>query len=97
MRQDENKTVVVFRKYKKKYSSGKYEIVALFPEISASSQNHCLSYEFCGQHGGADYYHVIHTMTTPSNPSEYAALKNHLEKDYGYNFKVQKRFTPRYK
>ena len=83
-----NKPVrVVFRKWNK---SG--DIIALFPEIPADNQGVlCQSYEHVGQHGGADYAHVIDD-TKPASRYEYANLLQEL-KMIGYELKVVKRAT----
>lgn len=87
MEKDIEKTVVVFRVWKK---GG--EVIALFPSIPASvSGNLCQSYQHIGQHGGADYQHVIY-KTTPARHEEYYDLMKELE-GIGYNLKIQKRFT----
>ena len=85
MERDKNITIVVFRKYK----DG--DIIALFPEVEDTT-NFCMSYQFVGQHGGACYYGVV-GQTKLASPEEYASLKKHLEVDFGYNFKVHKRWT----
>lgn len=65
-------------------------VIALFPDIPFDREGHVTSYEHVGQHGGADYAHVIRA-TRPANQSEYAALKRELEDQIGYRLKVVKR------
>jgi hypothetical protein len=56
-------TPVVFRSY----SDG--DVVALFPTILADPDGRCSSYMHIGQHGAADYWHVVAT-THPAAPDE---------------------------
>jgi len=77
-----NKTTVVFRKWK----NG--DVIALFPLID-ESPGRCLSYEHTGQHGIADYGHVI-DRTDPARPHECADLKAELEQ-IGYTLKIRTR------
>jgi hypothetical protein len=94
MEKDDYTTEVVFRKYKPSHNFGrKGVIVALFPYDIADFSGSVLCYEYCGQHGGANYQHVVHTMTTPATEEEYKELKTHLEEHYGYNFKVIKKIN----
>ena len=79
---------VIFRKWR---DSG--DIVALFPDISAGAYPCgdvtlplCQSYEHVGQHGGADYRHVL-GCTIPASPAEYADLAGELS-GRGYRLKV---------
>lgn len=98
MDRDTMKTRVIFRKYKAKHNFGRKDVIlALFPDIPFTSlRNTCQCYEFCGQHGEADYGHVVNVMTTKATSKEYMPLKTHLENDYGYNFDVkQKRMRKR--
>ena len=64
---------VVFRKWKE---NG--EMIALFPELPADLGGDCCeSFEHVGQHGGADFHHVIR-QTTPCSPDDAAALAAEL-------------------
>jgi len=75
---------VIFRKF----IGG--NIIALFPEILSDAHFHtCSSYEHVGQHGSADYNHVIQ-KTKPAVEKEYKDLYNELTKR-GYKLKVIKR------
>lgn len=85
MDQDTEKTIVVFRVWKK---GG--EVIALFPGIN-EGHGFCSSYEHIGQHGGADYQGVMN-QTTPAQPEDYYDLMKELE-GIGYSLKIQKRFT----
>lgn len=98
MKKDKHITEVIFRKYKPSHNFGrKGVIVALFPYEVETFEGYISCYEFCGQHGSANYGHVVNTMTTPANEEEYAELKAHLEGHYGYNLKVmKKRNTDKY-
>ena len=94
MKTDIKKTKVIFRKYRPKHNfDRKGVILALFPEIPfTTTRNTCQCYEFCGQHGEAEYGHVVSVMTTKATPEEYKALKEHLENDFGYNFYVRQKY-----
>ena len=88
MERDTHITEVVFRKYKSGFDKG--EILALFPyEIATGHLVNC--YQFCGQHGSADYFHCVGTLTVPATEEESADLKKHLEENFGYNLKVLKK------
>ena len=73
---------VIFRKW----DNG--DICALFPDIPAGG-GYCQSYEHIGQHGGADYGHVIRS-TIPARPAEFAELAREL-RGLGYRLRVCKR------
>ena len=81
MEKDIEKTKVVFRKWK-----NEGDIIALFPEID-QGPGCCLSYMHVGQHGEADYDHVI-KKTIPANKEEYADLEKELS-FVGYNLNVR--------
>ena len=81
MKQDADKTKVIFRKYK----DG--DIIALFPDLQASS-HFCESYMHAGQHGGADYQSVI-ADTSLATWDEYEDLQEELE-SIGYNLLIRK-------
>lgn len=67
--------------------------IALFPTIPSSCDNwyEMQAYERVGQHGGADYNHVIR-MTRLAKPEEYADLHRELT-GIGYDLRVYKRET----
>jgi len=91
MKKDEKITEVIFRKYKPKHAFGnKGVIIALFPYELFNYHGNVTCYEKVGQHGEADYGHVVGTLTTSATESEYAKLKSELE-GLGYNLKVAKR------
>lgn len=74
------KTPVIFRKW----ASG--EIIALFPTIPANATgSDCTCYSSIGQHGAADYQHVV-AMTTLAKRSESNDLAKEL-KGLGYDLK----------
>ena len=81
MEKDIEKTKVVFRKWK-----NEGDIIALFPEID-QGPGCCLSYMHIGQHGGADYSHVI-KKTVPAQKEEYADIEKELS-FVGYNLNVR--------
>lgn len=88
MEQDAEKTIVVFRKWKKGEGSG---VIAIFPELLGN--NHfCQMYEHIGQHGDGDP--LIVSRTLPATLEEYADLKAELE-GIGYNLDMRQRITQR--
>lgn len=78
---------VVFRVWK---DSG--DIIALFPDLPFDYAGLLVtSYMHIGQHGGADYQHVM-SVTRPAFPREYEPLKRELEgRPYEYRLKVMSR------
>lgn len=60
-------TPVVFRRF----SDG--EVIAILPTTPGGQSGECMSYLHVGQHGSADYGHVIR-ITRPAAPAEYADL-----------------------
>lgn len=81
-------TLVIFRKWKEDGS-----IIALFPglndETGYANRGMCMSYMHIGQHGEADYEHVIR-MTVPAEDTEYEDLYEELL-GLGYDLKVVKK------
>ncbi len=86
-------TSVVFRRFRRIVSPDKPimladtfgELIALFPFIPANDNaTHCMSYQHVGQHGAADYRHMME-ITIPVLPEdeEKMALKVELE-NIGY-------------
>ena len=79
------KTKIIYRKYK---DGG--EVIAVFPELKypgfVSRKGLVLSYEHIGQHGEADYDHIM-KITTIAFPKEYEVLKIELER-VGYDLEV---------
>ena len=73
-------TKVIFRKY----PDG--SIIALFPEEKWNRMGNCASYMHVGQHGPADYQHVV-ASTKPAKPHEYEDLKRELQ-DLGYGLRI---------
>jgi hypothetical protein len=85
MTMDNEKTVVVFRRWRDTKA-----IIALFPAEPSDIEGwYCLSYERVGQHSGADYYGVIQA-TRPATDEEAAPLANELTK-VGYNLQPIRR------
>ena len=69
------------------------EVIALFPATAAGSQyGDCTCYQHVGQHGSADYHHVI-GKTRRAKPDEYADLLHEL-KTLGYTPQVYIREQP---
>lgn len=78
-------TKTVFRKY----PDG--QIIALFPDIPWSGRRgEVTSYMHLGQHGAADYSHVVAT-TKPATEKEYAGLLDELRLTGYENIKIMKR------
>lgn len=78
-------TKVVFRRY----PDG--QVIALFPDIPWSGRRgEITSYMHVGQHGAADYSHVIAT-TKPAMEKEYAGLLDELRQTGYDNIKIVKR------
>ena len=68
-------TKVLFRKFLK---DG--DIIALFPEELWNPSDYSIaSYMHVGQHGAADYDHIMR-ITTPANENEYADLLAELKR-----------------
>lgn len=82
MNNDIHETKVVFRKWN---NTG--TVIALFPSEKQALVWGVMSYEHIGQHGGADYCHVI-KQTTLATPKEFEALKKELE-SIGYKLNVR--------
>lgn len=81
-------TKVIFRKWPRKTGG---DVIALFPAIAGTYDLWtCSSYQHIGQHGAATV--MLSRCTKPAKPSEYADLKEELER-IGYRLKVVKRFT----
>lgn len=81
-------TLTIFRKYK----DG--DVIALFPEMSWGN-GCCGSYMRVGQHGGADYQHVM-GMTKKASPFLYENLKQELER-MGYLLEIKQKWMRRRK
>lgn len=86
MEQDKHETLTVFRKFK----DG--DVIALFPDTEWTAET-CSSYMRVGQHGGADYQHVL-SITTKATPFIYEGLKQELE-SIGYNLKIRQKWMRR--
>jgi hypothetical protein len=67
----------------------KGEIIALFPYIIGDSKGNVMSYMHVGQHGSADYDHIIRN-SKPATPAQMLPLYQELE-SIGYNLLVVKR------
>lgn len=81
------KTTVIYRRYK----SGNKSVVALFPAIEGDCSGGCLSYEHVGQHGAANYNHVV-AITTPADAQSADVIELHNELiGIGYKLRIAKR------
>jgi hypothetical protein len=80
MEKDTHITDITFRKF----SNG--EIIAVMPHEVCDYKGNVNSYMHIGQHGAADYNHIIST-TKLATPRDYATLLNELE-GIGYNVRV---------
>ena len=79
--------IVIFRRWKAEPKS----VIALFPRIDAG-RGFCSSYEHIGQHGGADYNHVIaSTRPTYTNDDDVQELFMELTLQIGYTLRIQQR------
>jgi hypothetical protein len=86
---NEETTLVVFRRWK-----DSDDIIALFPELPADYQGlYCDAFEHCGQHGGADYFGVIHA-TSPVTEEDASPLIEELKR-IGYRLRPIKRASYR--
>ena len=79
----DTKTRVVFRKWR----NG--DVIALFPDWFDDNRGLVQSYEHVGQHGMADYIHIIKT-TQQATQAEYADLETELT-EIGYDLKITRR------
>jgi hypothetical protein len=79
-------TPVVFRAFPQG------EVIALFPAIAGGRCGQCSSYMHVGQHGAADYGHVI-SITRPAELDEYEPLLRELV-EVGYAPQVCLRERP---
>jgi hypothetical protein len=75
---------VIFRKWRR----GERDVIALFPGID-EGRGLCRSYMHVGQHGAADYMHVVR-LTTPAQPAEYSDLAAEL-RERGYDLDIRQR------
>lgn len=88
MKQDKERTDVIFRKFKNK----RKEVVAVFPGLIGSNDpGTCMAYVHVGQHFIVSI--AITSYTKLATPEEYKDLKNELEKGIGYNLRIVKKFT----
>jgi hypothetical protein len=85
MKQDKNKTDVIFRKFKEG------DIIAMFPaEPGTNDIGTCMSYQHIGQHGNCQT--DIISVTKLATDEERADLKAELE-SIGYNLREMKKIT----
>ena len=79
---DKEYTKVIFRVWPEDGT-----MIALFPAVAGDPDpSTCSSYEHMGQHGAADYLHVVQA-TKLATPEDYAELANELT-GVGYNLTV---------
>ena len=89
METDKHKTKVIFRAW----NVGKFrgDVIALFPELPGTrSPCSCMSYEHIGQHGAADYEHVIASTRPILFGHECRSLASEL-RGLGYNLDIVQR------
>ncbi len=82
-------TKVVFRRWR----DG--EVIALFPDDTNPHDGTVTSYMHIGQHGAADYGHVI-SATHPARPSEYRDLLAELKAISYMDLRVMRRIRPNF-
>jgi hypothetical protein len=86
-RADDVPVPVVFRIWPAKQGG---DVIALFPTLPGDNKvGSVSSYQHVGQHGPADYTHVI-AATRPATPEEYAPLARELAQ-VGYLLRVRRR------
>lgn len=87
-------TRVVFRVWNNEdgsYGDEGNDVIALFPELTGDyDAATCESFMHIGQHGSADYLHVMRS-TRRAYKGEYLPLLRELENDYGYRLKVMQK------
>lgn len=83
MKRDKNITEVIFRVWRN-------QIITLFPHIVCDFNGSVLSYMHLGQHGAANYDHIIKESKLAAE-KEYIDLYNELTNHFGYNLKVMKK------
>ena len=66
----------------------KEELIALFPDIKQYHDRYVLSYQTIGQHGAADYDHIMQN-SRDATENEYKDLLNELT-GIGYNVELIK-------
>lgn len=88
MEQDIEKTDVIFRVISRGGFAG--HLIALFPHQCENSRGCVQSYMWNGQHGAADYNGMV-AQSKLATEEQYAEMKRHLEKDFGYKLHVIKK------
>lgn len=85
---------VIFRVWKSGMCKG--DVIALWPAVDAGHARgqYCQSYAHIGQHGAADYRHVL-ANTRPAKGNEHHCLLAEL-RQRGYNPRVIRRATARH-
>ena len=98
MKQDEQKTDVIFRMCVDKFSmeneqSDLNRCIAIFPYTGDYKRDGSVAcYQHIGQHGCAHYDWVMQ-YTVPAQPEQFEPLKKELEQWYGYNFRIIRRMN----
>jgi hypothetical protein len=77
------KIVTIFRRWK-----DTHDVIALFP-FESHNATQCMSYMHVGQHGGADYAHVVRA-TRPCKARCYDGLDKELT-GIGYRLDIRQR------
>ena len=89
MQSTRKSAVAMTRTVFRKYPDG--QVIALFPDIPWSGQRgEVTSYMHLGQHGAADYCHVVAT-TKPATEGEYGDLLAELSQAGYDNMRIVKR------
>lgn len=86
----EPKTIVVFRKSRRKEPDPDAEVTAVFPEVPWGSEYEMACYSRVGQHGGCgrEWYNA----TKPARPAEYRELAKEL-RQLGYRLDIRRRIS----
>jgi hypothetical protein len=86
---DTYRTMVIFRVWKPTADDTQGVIALFVCDVDADRPYLCNSYEHVGQHGMADYNHVI-SRTRPATPADAIDLADEL-KDRGYMLSTRRR------
>lgn len=96
MKQDEQKTDVIFRMCVNKFSKEQDDLnrcIAIFPYTGDYKiDGYVMCYQHVWQHYSAHYDWVMQ-YTVPAQPEQFEPLKKELEQWYGYNFRIMQRMN----
>lgn len=96
MKQDKQKTDVIFRICTDRFSSVQDDLnrcIAIFPYTGDYKRNgSVMCYQHIDEHSYA-HYNWIMKYTVPAKPKQFKQLKKELEQWYGYNFRVMHRMN----